>query len=127
MDPRRDLHPRLPFALQVVKGDSVASIMAIGEVRGAQVELLRRCVRALGGRGVAQVVIDMKSVTFVSPAARRALTSLPAPGVDVFLQGLQGPARRQLSQRHARSRIRLPRIQCPRCPWTPQISLPRRF
>ena len=127
MDPRRDLHPRSPFALQVIKGDSTASITAIGEVRGAQVELLGRCVRALAERGVTRVVIDMGCVTFVSPAGRRGLLALPAPGVDVLLTRLQGPARRQLSQRHAPTRIRLPRVQCSRCRWAPRISLPRRF
>jgi anti-anti-sigma regulatory factor len=130
LDPRRDLHPRSPFTLQVIRGATTASVMGAGELRQAEVTLLTRCVRALGERGVRQVVIDLTAVGFVSPTGRRALariaTDVADLDIDILLYGLHGPARRQLAERHARTRIRPPRIRCSRCLRVSRIALQRR-
>jgi anti-anti-sigma regulatory factor len=128
MDQRRDHHPRLPFALHVIRGVSSAQVMAIGEVRQQEVELLRRCLRALVERGATRVVVEMRDVSFVSPAGRRALATIAddVPTAEVFLAGLGGSAHRAIAQRHARTRIRVPRVWCRRCEPTARIVLPRR-
>jgi anti-anti-sigma regulatory factor len=126
---RRDLHPRTPFALHVVRGEKTALLIAIGEMRQQQAETVRRCVGALAGRGARIVVVDMSRVDFLSPAGRRALVAIAAdvPETEVFLAGLGGDAHRQLAQRHARTRIRTPRVRCRTCAPLPRFTLPRRW
>src|SRR4051794_16795619 len=128
IDPRRDHHPRAPFALHVIRSATTARIVLIGETGPQQVELLHRCLGALAARGATRVLVDMSSVSFLSPAARRALAAIAdeLPSTEVFLVGLGGAAHRQIAQRHARARIRVPRAWCRRCAPAPRLTLPRR-
>jgi hypothetical protein len=98
-------------------------------MRQQQAHTVRRCVGALAGRGAQVVVVDMSRVDFVSPAARRELAAIPVdvPAADVFLAGLGGTARRHLARRHARTRIRVPRVRVRSCGPAPRVVLPRRW
>jgi anti-anti-sigma regulatory factor len=133
LEPRRSSHAKsdAPFRLHVLRGDAIARVVVIGDVREPQIKTLSRCLRALAERGVVQLVVDMGGVSFLSPWARRALAAaagdLAAAGVvDLVVTGLRGPVRRQLAERHARTRIRRPRTRIGRCAAALQISLPRR-
>jgi anti-anti-sigma factor len=92
------------FALHVIRGEAVAQIVVMGELRGPQADVLSDCITALAERGVLRVIVDLGRTEFVNPAACRTLLRAAGRvdrfGAALLLTGVRARTRALLVQRH---------------------------
>jgi anti-anti-sigma regulatory factor len=85
------------IALHLIRGEGVAHVAVIGELREPQVAILGRCLAALADRGASRLVVDVNRATSMDRAAWQALRHIDAHlrsgGTTLLLRGVDRRSR----------------------------------
>jgi anti-anti-sigma regulatory factor len=87
------------MTMHVIRGDEVAQIVVIGDLRAPESVELIACLIALAERGARRLIVDLERADFVNAAAYGALVEtaarLGAFGAALTVTGGPGRARRR--------------------------------
>ena len=68
--------PSQPISITVAPERAEVAVVPTGELDLASIDAAERAVRALGGAGLTEMVIDLRQVTFIDSAGLQRLISL---------------------------------------------------